>query len=76
MDELIKINRKIKFKQFGRLIGAGLCTFGSAMMITKFSYQKGITDCQRTIRECYPDLYKELTEEVLKNFEVEHVTHF
>ena len=46
MEELKKINRKVAFKQKGRLIGAVGSVIVGMILIGKFIYQKGITSSQ------------------------------
>ena len=67
MEELMKINAKIRKQQIGRLIAAGICAC---------CYQKGITACQKSIAKFYPDEYESLTAKVLETFEREGVTKF
>ena len=43
MEELKKINRKVAFKQKGRLIGGAGSVIIGMILIGKFIYQKGIT---------------------------------
>jgi len=63
MEELMKINAKIRKQQIGRLFAS-------------YSYQKGITACQKSIAKFYPDEYESLTAKVLETFEREGVTKF
>lgn len=76
MEELMKINAKIKKQQIGKLIGGVICAFCSAGLLASYSYQKGITTCQKTIAKFYPDEYATLTAKVLETFEKEGVTKF
>lgn len=69
MDELRKINSKIAVKQIGRLVGALGCVFLATKFFTEFAYQKGITDCQKSISNEFPDEYAAMTEKVIKSFE-------
>lgn len=39
------------------------------ILIAKFMYQKGITDCQINISKEFPDEYAAMTEKVIKTFE-------
>ena len=49
MEELKKLNRKIAAKQNGRIVGGiGFMILGT-ILIGKYMYQKGITDCQINI---------------------------
>ena len=55
MEELRKINRKLKVKQIGRIVGGiGTVTIG-VVLLGKFIYQKGITDCQISISAEFPE---------------------
>lgn len=74
MDELMKINAKIRKKQIGKLIGVVICGFCSAGLLASYSYQKGITKCQKTIAKFYPAEYASMTAKVLEVFEKERVT--
>lgn len=76
MEELIKINEKIRRQQIGKLVGAGLCACCSIGLIASFSYQKGITACQKSIARFYPDEYASLTAKVLETFKREGRTKF
>ena len=69
MDELKKINAKITVKQLGRIVGAFGCMFLATRFFTEFVYQKGITDCQKSISKEFPDEYAAMTEKVVKTFE-------
>lgn len=45
MEELKKLNGKIAAKQIGRIVGGiGFMILGT-ILIGKYMYQKGITDC-------------------------------
>lgn len=69
MDELKKINSKIAVKQIGRIVGGiGSMVLGM-ILIERFTYQKGITDCQVNISKEFPDEYAAITEKVVKAFE-------
>ena len=69
MDELKKINTKVARKQVGRLAsGVGLAILG-VILIGKFTYQRGITDCQKAISREFPDEYSAITEKIVKEFE-------
>lgn len=69
MNELKKINSKIAMKQIGRIVGGiGSVVLGT-ILIGKFTYQKGITDCQVNISKEFPDEYAAMTEKVVKAFE-------
>lgn len=76
MEELMKINAKIEKQQIGKLIGVVICAFCSAGLLASYSYQKGITKCQKTIAKFYPDEYASLTAKVLETFEKEGITKF
>lgn len=76
MEELMKVNAKIKKQQIGKLIGVVLCTCCGAGLLASYSYQKGITACQKAIAKFYPDEYASLTTKVLETFEREGVTKF
>lgn len=65
MEELMKINAKIRKQQIGRLIAAGICACCGIGLLASYSYQKGITD-----------EYESLTAKVLETFEREGVTKF
>jgi len=75
MEELMKINAKIKMQQIGKLIAAVICAFCSAGLLASYSYQNGITTCQRTIAKFYPDEYALLTAKILETFEKEKITN-
>ena len=68
MDELRKINNKIAAKQIGRLVGTLGCVFLATKLFAEFTYQKGITDCQKSISNEFPDEYAAMTEKVVKSF--------
>lgn len=68
MEELKKINAKIAVKQLGRIVGAFGCMFLATRFFTEFAYQEGITDCQKSICEEFPDEYAAMTEKVIKTF--------
>lgn len=69
MDELKKINSKVARKQVRRLTGGiGLALLG-VILIGKFTYQRGWTDCQKAISREFPDEYSAITEKVVKEFE-------
>lgn len=76
MKELMKINARIRKQQIGKLIGVAVCAFCSAGLLASYSYQKGITSCQKAIAKFYPDEYASLTAKVLETFEREGVTKF
>ncbi len=68
MDELEKINSMVARKQIWRLA----CGIGSAILgvilIGKFTYQRGCTDCQKAISREFPNEYSAITEKVIKEF--------
>lgn len=69
MEELKRINAKIAWKQIGRIIGGiGSMIFGT-ILIGKFTYQKGITDCQKSICEEFPEEYAAITAKIVEEFE-------
>lgn len=69
MDELKKINAKIEKQQFGRIVtGIGAVILG-VVLIGKFTYQKGVTACQKAISKEYPDEYAAMTAKIIKEFE-------
>jgi hypothetical protein len=69
MDELERINAKISKKQMIRFtVGPGLMVLG-LVLLGNGIYQKGITYCQEKMSRFYPDLYDEMTERVIKEFE-------
>ena len=76
MEELMKINAKIRKQQIGRLFAAGVCACCGIGLLASYSYQKGITACQKSIAKVYPDEYESLTAKVLETFEREGVTKF
>lgn len=76
MEELMRINARIKKQQTGKLIGVGVCICCGVGLLASYSYQKGITACQRAIAKYYPDEYASLTAKVLEMFEQEGVTKF
>lgn len=62
MEELKKLNGKIAAKQIGRIVGGiGFMILGT-ILIGKYMYQKGITDCQINISKEFPDEYTTMTE--------------
>lgn len=69
MNELIKINRKIKAKQIGRVIVGGVAMIFGLILLLDYSFQDGITDCQKHIAMEFPDEYDAMTEKVVKSFE-------
>ena len=69
MDELKRINAKIDKQQIGRIVaGIGSVILG-LVLIGKFTYQKGITACQKAISEEFPDEYAAMTAKIIKEFE-------
>lgn len=42
MEELMKINAKIRKQQIGRLFAAGVCACCGIGLLASYSYQKGI----------------------------------
>lgn len=76
MEELMKINAKIGKRQIGKLVGVVVCACCGAGLLASYSYQKGITACQKAIAKFYPDEYETLTAKVLEVFEREGVTKF
>lgn len=48
----------------------------SSSLLASYSYQKGITACQKAIAKFYPDEYASLTAKVLETFEREGATKF
>jgi hypothetical protein len=68
MDELIKINRKVKLKQIGRFVGAIAGNTAFYIFVYQMAKQDGITECQRAIHNEFPDLYEKMTDRVLKLF--------
>lgn len=69
MEELKKLNRKIAAKQIGRIVGGTVFMILGMVLIEKNMYQKGITDCQKSISGEFPDEYAAMTEKVVKEFE-------
>ena len=72
----MKINEKIKKQQIGKLIAAGVCACCGIGLLASYSYQKGITECQKSIAKFYPDEYESLTAKVIETFEREGATKF
>lgn len=70
MEELKKkLNGKIAAKQIGRIVGGiGFMILGT-ILIGKYMYQKGITDCQINISKEFSDEYATMTEKVVEAFE-------
>lgn len=69
MDELRKINEMVAIKQLGRFAGGiGSMIFG-LVLLGKFTYQLGITDCQKNICEEFPEEYNAILEKIVKSFE-------
>ena len=69
MEELKKINRKVAFKQKGRLIGGAGSVIVGMVLIGKFIYQKGITSAQISISKEFPEEYAAMTELLADAFE-------
>lgn len=64
-----KLNGRIAAKQIGRIVGGiGFMILGT-ILIGKYMYQKGITDCQINISKEFPDEYATMTEKVVEAFE-------
>lgn len=69
MKELKRINSKIGNQQIGRIVtGLGSVILG-LILIGKFMYQKGVTDCQGAISKEFPDEYAAITEKVIHELE-------
>lgn len=69
MEEIQKINKLITIKQTGRFtLGIGSVIFG-CVLIGKFIYQQGITDCQKALIKICPEEYEAMTKKMLKLFE-------
>ena len=69
MNELMKINAKIKYKQIGRIVGGlGSMVIG-LVLIGKCMYQFGVTDCKKAISKEFPEEYAAITAKVVKAFE-------
>lgn len=69
MNELEKINAAIAVKQVGRIvIGVGSVILGT-VLIGKFTYQRGITVCQKTISEAFSEEYAAMTAKIVREFE-------
>jgi hypothetical protein len=69
MDELIKINRKVKCKQVGRFIGILVSYYAFVRFLYSYAEQNGITQFQKYIHNEFPDLYDEMTDRICKAFE-------
>ena len=69
MEELKKINRKVAFKQKGRLIGGVGSVIVGMILIGKFIYQKRITSSQIAISKEFPEEYAAMTEKLAEAFE-------
>lgn len=69
MEELKKINRKVAFKQKGRLIGGAGSVIIGMILIGKFIYQKGITSAQISISQVFPEEYAAMTGKLAEAFE-------
>lgn len=71
MEKIKRINARIKKQQTGRfIVGMGSIILGT-MLIKKFMYQRGFTDCQKAISECFPDEYALMTVKIIKAFDKE-----
>ncbi len=69
MEKLKAINTRIVKKQRVRIVaGIGQVIIG-LVLIGKFVYQKGITDCQNAISNEFPEEYAQMTEKVVAEFE-------
>lgn len=69
MKKLEKINANIEMKQIGRAIIGPVSVFLGMVLIGKYTYQKGVTDCQKAISAEFPDEYSSMTEKILKAFD-------
>lgn len=69
MDELMKINVRISKQQIGRIVGGIGSVILGAVLIGKYTYQKGITDCQKAISKEFPDEYLTMTTKIIGEFE-------
>lgn len=69
MEELKKINRKVAFKQKGRLIGGAGSVIIGMILIGKFIYQKGIASAQISISREFPGDYAALADTLAEAFE-------
>ena len=49
MEELMKINAKIRKQQIGRLIAAGICVCCGIGLLASYSYQKSITADRKSV---------------------------
>lgn len=61
MEELKKINSKIAVKQIGRIVGGSCFMVLGMVLVARHMYQKGITDCQISISNEFPDEYAAIT---------------
>lgn len=69
MNELEKINAKVKCKQIGRIIGGiGSMAIG-LVLIGMYLYQAGITAGQKAISEEFPEEYAAITAKLVEAFE-------
>ena len=69
MEELKKINSKIAVKQIGRIVGGSCFMVLGMVLVARHMYQKGITDCQISISNEFPDEYTAITKKVVEAFE-------
>lgn len=69
MEELKKINSKIAVKQIGRIVGGSCFMVLGMVLVARHMYQKGITDCQISISNEFPDEYAAITKKVVEAFE-------
>ena len=64
MEELKKINSKIAVKQIGRIVGGSCFMVLGMVLVARHMYQKGITDCQKSISKEFPDEYAAITKKI------------
>lgn len=69
MNEMKKINSRIRMKQIGRVVGGFASVISGMILLGKFMYQKGITDDQKATSEAFPEEYAAMTEKILQSFD-------
>lgn len=69
MKELKEINARIGRKQFVRSIAGSVSIILGMILMGKYTYQKGITDGQRAIRNEFPEEYASITAKICEAFE-------
>ena len=71
MEILKRINKTVKAKQIGKIIGGITCCGIGLHLLCDYFEQSGWTKCQQFIHQYYPEEYSAITEKVIKY----HETH-